>query len=234
MPDQVLRFAIGDPCGQSSNSWRVWVKRDGDVYIACRDNYQELKVSLHGCRWRVGVTAEGAAATRHLRAPEADRAWMTWDRPEPVGGITMGYRILFLPSELAITPALRPARSWKNVEFVPAASEGCVTLATVTLNEPGHRMAVDGAVDQNHGFLALPTGGEVQLTIHTETFGDAFRKALADAYQEGRDRTEAAGVRVPPGGRMFLVGAGGSDGSPFAAEIDFHRPDLDPPKLEER
>lgn len=233
MPDPALRFAVGDPSGQSSNSWRVWLKRDGDVYIACRDNYRELKVSLHGRRWRVGVTAEGATATRHLRTPKADRAWMTWDRPEPVGGITMGYRVLFLPTELAITPALRPAQSWKDVEFVPAASEGCVTVATVTLNEPSHRMEVDGAIDQYHGFLTAPTGGEAQLTLHSEVFGDAFRKALANAYQEGRKRADAAGVGIPPGGRMFLVGAGGSDGSPFAAEVNFHRPDPDPLKLAE-
>ena len=71
------------------------MRPDADVYIACRDNFRELKVSLHGRRWRVGVTAEGAAATRHLRPSDADRAWMTWDRPDSVGGITMSYRILF-------------------------------------------------------------------------------------------------------------------------------------------
>ena len=27
-------------------------------------------------------------------------AWITWDRLEPVGGVTMGFRILFFPSEI--------------------------------------------------------------------------------------------------------------------------------------
>jgi hypothetical protein len=63
MPDPTLRFAVGDSVGLSSNSWRVWAKRDDDVYIVCRDNYKELKVSLHGHRWRVGVTDVGAKAT---------------------------------------------------------------------------------------------------------------------------------------------------------------------------
>jgi hypothetical protein len=40
----------------------------------------------------------------------------------------MGYRILFLPSELAITPPLRTSRSWKQVEFIPPAAAGYVPL----------------------------------------------------------------------------------------------------------
>ena len=42
------------------------------------------------------------------------------------------------------------------MEFVPGAPEGCVTIATVTLNDPGAHMAVDGAIEQHHGFLPLP------------------------------------------------------------------------------
>jgi ribosomal protein S3 len=42
----------------------------------------------------------------------------------------------------------------------------------------------------------------VQLTLHTEMFAQAFRRALATAYQAGRERSEAAGVKIPLGGRM--------------------------------
>ena len=33
-----VRFAVGDPNGVTSNSWRIWTSKHGDVYIACRDN----------------------------------------------------------------------------------------------------------------------------------------------------------------------------------------------------
>jgi hypothetical protein len=143
----------------------------------------------------------------------------------------MGYRILFLPSELALGPSLRPVKSWQGVEFVPAAGEGDVMVATVTLNEPGARTAVDGALDQHHGFLPLPDGGEMQLTLHSETFGDQFQRALGLAYREALKRSEDAGVEIAEGDRIFLVGHGGSDGSHFAAEVNFHRLDPDPLEL---
>lgn len=209
----------------------MWVQPDGDVYIACRDNYEELKVSLHGKRWRVGVTGEAAEKTKHLRPPGADRAWMTWDRPEAVDGIVMGFRVLFLPSELAVTPALRPPQRWREVEFIPPPPAGCVTIATVTLNEPGRGMAVGGAIDQYHRFLPLPTGGQLQLTLHSEPFGKEFGQHLAAAYSEGRQRIEQARLDVAPTSRMFLVGRGGSDDSPFAVEVNFHRPSSDPLQL---
>lgn len=159
MPDPVIRFAVGDSDGRSSNSWRVWVKPDGDVYIACRDNYKELKVSLHGDRWRVGLTSEGAVATAHLRPDGVDRAWLTWDRPDPVGGAMLGFRILYLHSELALTPDQRPADRWKGTEFFPVSRAGDLTVATVTLNEPGVEIPLGDAVDPHRRFLPRP-GGE--------------------------------------------------------------------------
>jgi len=235
MPEPTLRFAIGDPAGLSSNSWRVWVKPDGDVYIACRDNYRELKVSLHGDRWRVGLTSEAAGATSHLHPPDADRTWATWDRPAPVDGITMGYRILFLASELAVTPDLRSTRLWRSVEFFPGATVGGVTIAAITINEPGRRMAVgmDGRLldEQRYRFLSIPTGGQVQLTVHSEPLGEDFRRSLAAAYTQGRALTAAGGYEPPATGRMFLAGEYG--GSHFAAEVNFHRPDPDSLRLAE-
>src|SRR5437764_10439611 len=57
---------------------------------------------------------------------------------------------------------------------------------------------------------------------------------LFRSYQEGCKRTRDAGVEIPEGGRMFLVGQGGSDGSHFAAEVNFHRPDPDSLGLADR
>ncbi len=169
---------------------------------------------------------------RGVRAnPDADRAWMKWDRPSPFGGVTIGYRIVFLPSELAVEPEHRPARPWKGVEFVPGAPEGCVTIATVTLNDPGAHMAVDGAIEQHHGFLPLPDGGRVQLTLHTEPLGEDFCRSLAAGYRESIARATAAGVDLTRGDRLFMVGRGGPDASPFAAEANVHRPEPDPLRL---
>ena len=57
--DTPARFAIGPPDGLTSNSWRIWSTKHGDVYISCRDNFTEAKVSLHTSgRWRMGFTSQ--------------------------------------------------------------------------------------------------------------------------------------------------------------------------------
>jgi hypothetical protein len=43
--DKPVRFAVGAPSGITSNSWKIWATKSG-VYIACRDNFKETKVSL--------------------------------------------------------------------------------------------------------------------------------------------------------------------------------------------
>jgi hypothetical protein len=71
--NEPVRFAVGDPQGLTSNSWKVW-KQHSDIYIACRDNAQDIKISLHTSgRWRVGFT-EKAAKRPELLRPGQNRA----------------------------------------------------------------------------------------------------------------------------------------------------------------
>jgi hypothetical protein len=230
VPYPTIRFALGDPKGMSSLSWRVWVTPAGDAYIGCRDNYQVLKVSLHRSgRWRMGLTADGAAATAHLRPPGADRAWDVWDRPDAVGGVTIGYRILFLPSESVVTPALRQSLDWKKVEFLSVPMSGYITVATVSINDPDVQMLVDGAADQAAGFLDMPDGKRLQLTLHTEVLGEDFRCAIAAGFQQGLALMRAAEVVAPSEGRMIITGTRGD--ARFAVEARVGRPDPDPLRL---
>jgi len=80
--DRPVRFAVGNPKGLTSNSWRVWAEKKCELYIACRDNFKETKVSLHASgRWRMGYTTEAIAKNPSLVSPGDDRAWEIWDRP---------------------------------------------------------------------------------------------------------------------------------------------------------
>ena len=42
-----IRFGVLRRNGLSSNAWGVWSENSGDIYVACRDNMKELKISLH-------------------------------------------------------------------------------------------------------------------------------------------------------------------------------------------
>lgn len=232
MSERTVRFAVGDPEGLSSNSWRVWVNA-GDVYIACRDNYQALKVSLHRSgRWRVGLTAVGAAETQDRRPAGEDRAWEVWDRPSPDRGVIIAYQIEFLPSELAITPAVRESLNWKKVEFLTTPVADLVAVATVSLHESGAPvLQLDHVERQVFSFLDMPDGGRVQITIHTEAFGEDRRQGLATAYRQARGQILAAGYGPPADGRQFLHGRRGDDRVRFAVEVNAARPAPDPLRL---
>ena len=42
-----IRFGVLRRNGLSSNAWRCWSEKAGDIYITCRDHMNELKISLH-------------------------------------------------------------------------------------------------------------------------------------------------------------------------------------------
>lgn len=87
-----IRFAIGTPMGPSTNSWRVWVQ-GRDIYVKCRDNFGEVKASLHASgNWRFGFTEEFSASIPYLLPDGQDRVWTKWrpgleDPLQPVIGL---------------------------------------------------------------------------------------------------------------------------------------------------
>lgn len=73
-----VRFAVGTPTGASTNSWKVWVRKD-DIYVACRDNFSGFKVSLHASGiWRVGFTQEFAQMRTDIVSEGHDRVMKKW------------------------------------------------------------------------------------------------------------------------------------------------------------
>jgi hypothetical protein len=132
-----VRFAVGSSTGLTSNTWRVWTGKGGDVYFACRDNFKEAKVSLHASgRWRMGFTTEAVTKDGTLLAGEQNRAWEVWDKPpaSPWGAVA-ALHLVFPTSELAVRPDQRPPGFWKNVVYVEPASPGQMVLVTLFVTE---------------------------------------------------------------------------------------------------
>jgi len=135
-----VRFAVGSPTGLTSNAWRVWTGRHGDVYISCRDNFKEAKVSLHTSgRWRMGFTTAAIAKNSRLLAGEQNRAWEVWDKPPAsLPGVITAFHLVFPTSELAVRPEQRPPETWSNMVFIEPAPRGQMVLVTlfVTAGDP--------------------------------------------------------------------------------------------------
>lgn len=73
-----IRFAVGVPNGASTNSWKLWVRRD-EAYLACRDNFREFKLSLHASGiWGLAFTSEAVTRNSALQTPDEDRLIRRW------------------------------------------------------------------------------------------------------------------------------------------------------------
>jgi len=127
------RFAVGLPEGNSTNSWKIWIDPKGDIYVACRDNFNETKVSLHvSDTWRMGFTEKAIEKRPTLIGEGKDRIWEKWKKPaESAPGVIMAMHLYFPPSELIVQPEFRRQKKWRGVVFIEPAAPGTITVATL-------------------------------------------------------------------------------------------------------
>jgi hypothetical protein len=196
--DRPVRFAVGAPNGITSNSWKIWATKSG-VYIACRDNFKEAKVSLHPStdprapgRWRMGFTTESLSKIAHLRSHDENRAWEVWDEPPAsLPGTVVAFRLFFPTSELAVSPELRVGKEWKNVIYIESAPPGKLTVLTlfVTTGEPG--LAHESEPSFLLASFDIGNGRHAQLIAHGEAengFPDLIRRTVAQATLQAQSR----------------------------------------------
>lgn len=106
-----VRFAVGSPDGLTSNAWKIWTSKHGDIYIACRDNFKEAKLSLHASgRWRMGFTTEAVSKVGDLLPKDQNRAWSVWDKPRATlpAETVRAFQLIFPTSELGVHHQERP------------------------------------------------------------------------------------------------------------------------------
>jgi len=173
-----VRFAVGTPSGLSTNSWKIWVHRE-DTYVACRDNFREIKISLHASgRWRIGFTQNFIKVRPETFAEGKDRVWKKWkpslDAAHPY---VIGFQLLAPQPSLYLQPKDR--RGWpKSVIFVEPPTEleqMTVISVTVVLG----RQPLVGKLESIGGIIAmLPLGSDktVQVVATYEKLGDVLDK----------------------------------------------------------
>lgn len=215
-----VRFAIGQPDGPSSNSWRVWTSPKGDTYVACRDNFNNVKVSLHASgRWRMAFTQEAIAQNPNLVTASQDRSWEVWDEPDPVRpGTVVALRLIFVTSELGVLPGQRLSRRWRDTSFVdthPVA--GKLTVATLFLTQGDIKLHHQSEPTLHLASLPLPGGRRVQVTVHTED-ENSFPQFLATNRIAALEQMSAQGVRIPEKGYLYFYGFQ-ADGARFIAGV---------------
>ena len=221
-----VRFAIGHPDSPTSNSWKVWTTNDGSVYLKGRDNYSEVKLSLHPTgNWRFGADSQIVSAHPGRFPTGNDPVWERWRRPpEVMPGVTSAFRIYFMFDQLAVGPEFRNTTLWRkrDIVFVEPAPDGHLVVAGLWLTDDDHRL--QAAVGPTITLASIPvpvTHEQVQVTVHLQPIDDNFRASFAAAIAQGRNRAAHKGLDIPEGGRMLLYGKA-PDGSRFVTEANFH------------
>jgi hypothetical protein len=203
------RFAVGPPDGLSSNSWNLWSNRKGDLYVACRDNFKEAKVSLHASgRWRMGFTSEALAKNPNLVPLEGNRAWEVWDQPPPqLPNVTIAFRLYFPTSELAVRPEQRQPDQWREVVFIEPAPPGTGKLAALSL------FVTNGDVEPKHdsepsfrlASLAIGHNMHAQLFAHGEPEG-SIPKIIEGIAEHAQLKVRGSGQEMPAEAYIYAVG----------------------------
>ena len=227
LKDSVVRFAIGSPLGVSSNAWRVWASKHGDVYLTCRDNFREAKVSLHTSgRWRMGFTSEAIAKTPDLIGTNENRAWEVWDRPPQILPQTViAFRLIFLGTELAVLPEQRKASVWKEVVFIEAPPPGKLTVVTLFVAQT--TVVLRHESEPSFCLATLNIGNDLtaQLIAHGDPEGD-WPELLERSVTRARAQAEASGVKIPVGAYGYFFGHR-DDGARFLMGARFDRPNTE-------
>lgn len=214
-----VRFAVGPPGGLTSNAWRIWTTKAGDVYVACRDNFKEAKVSLHTSgRWRIGFTTEAVAKNAQLLGCDQNRAWEIWEKPPAaLPGTVIAFRLIFPTTELAVASDQRAVTEWAEVIHIEAAPAGKLTVLTLFITSEDVVLKHESEPSLCLASLDVGNGLRAQLVAHGDPEGD-WLDLIERAVVEARRQAEIAGLAIPASaygyffghqsnGSRFLVGA---------------------------
>lgn len=222
-----VRFAVGPPNGLTSNAWRIWTTKHSDIYIACRDNFKEAKVSLHASgRWRMGFTTEAVAKNSNLLPIDQNRAWDVWDQPPAsLPNTIIAFRLLFPTTELVVRPEQRIPNEWKNVIFIEAAPPGKLTVLTLFVTVGDFVLTHESEPSFCLASLAICNDRRAQLIAHGDPEGD-LPDLIERSVAKARMQAESAGVEIPSGSYGYFLGRR-DDGSRFLVGAPMNRSTVD-------
>ena len=202
-----IRFAVGPPDGLTSNAWRMWASKQGDVYIACRDNFKEVKISLHASgRWRMGFTTEAINKNPKLLLSGTNRAWDVWDKPsESLPDSVVAFKLIFPTEELAVRPEQRPAKLWKKVLHIESAPPGKVTVVTLFVTKEALTLKHESEPSFCLASLDIGQGFRAQLVAHTDP-SDGLKDFVKNGVTNACTQAKLEGIKIPKEGYVYLFG----------------------------
>ncbi|VTU36122.1 hypothetical protein [Variovorax sp. PBL-E5] len=213
-----IRWAVGDPDGLRSSTWRIWGNKKGDVYAAIRHLGGVTKASFHRDRkCQVGFTTE------YMQSPdggdvEGSRHWVTWKLPE--APMVQAMHII-CPDEDLVRFNDEPEEA-RLMRWLPAPGIGHAKVTTIHIAEPPNDSGWKEATSRGEliGFFECPTR-TTWITSISQHLGPNERALVATWRNWG---TEVAGAKTDEAGaRMLYLGGSPPAETPFMIEL---RPEI--------
>ncbi|MCK0517849.1 hypothetical protein [Williamsia sp. DF01-3] len=209
-----LRFAVGDPDGARSSTWRVWtVKKSADVYVAVRTIAGIEKVSLHESgNYAYGVTEQVRA---HFVEDGESRLHDTWTRPDSDHGWHRGFAIRFPIEDLRPLPD----EERNGVAFVAPGEVGAVQISIFIGTSAASKFEVT-PVENELGRLRIGgAGGQVVAAVQRNPdFTSDVLTGKRD-WAIGKIRAERPDIKLSPTMRMGMLGSDQATGERFLYDL---------------
>jgi hypothetical protein len=203
----IVKVAIGEPNGLTSNSWRFWSEPSGDFYVKCRDNMKEVKVSLHQSGiWRIALTKEAIQRNPEFVGVNGDRVWERWTKPEEVvSGVAPAFHLVFLTSELAIAPEVRKGKIWRDTHFIEPAPSNLVVMLSLFITAIDTPLMHESMPSFCLGQWSLPNDSYIQLVAHVDPI-DGWESEVRRAREIYRQQMENKNRKIPQGAYFYFWG----------------------------
>ena len=233
-----IRFGVLRRNGLSSNAWGVWSENSGDIYVACRDNMKELKISLHQSgKQHIAFTSESG-----LEMTEGSRFWDQWWEPQfhNSSKVVPSFNLLFPSWGLSLTKEMRDAnpKVWnKNQILVEAAESPVATVVSFAVTDDDMEMRFN-PIGESRSFPIgiLPARAGKKLWVVAQQGPEGNMKELAGRGIGSVDVDMVEKLRGMPSGHILgmcvtgLTEDAGAYMMPFPAHMHWKINEGTPPE----
>ena len=208
-----VRLAVVGTSERKSNSWKIWMEKNGEIYFAIRERNPGFKVSLH------------KRGKQHIKM--ASEYWGQWREPDIYAGpmVATSAKLMFPTWGMREDDKLSAEEQeiWKGNEIeIDAPVEGRLLAVSVVVRAEGQVLKQEGGASESLALWRRPDGKEVHLIVSEETernFKEIVLKALTnEKFTRALRETAEGGGDVMAGGTALtatLAGPANEGGNYF-------------------
>ena len=173
-----ITFAVLWKNGQTSNTWGVRVEKEGDVYIYCRDNMKEVKISLHKSGKQHIAYTKGSGS----EMTPGNRFWNQWREPQHGNQAIPSFRLYFpnWGTRLGEEERNKATSKWNKNQILIEADDELLTAVSFVILDKGTTLTKkeDGLSSYPIGVLPLHSGKKLCVIAGFEPDGNLKQNIL--------------------------------------------------------